>query len=197
MLLRTPLLVPIEPWEQYLEHISKRARREWRYASRSHPGACYREIPLERLQIQRWMQLWERQMVEGRHPRWTYSAEQFERERWRLFTVGIGVQLLLVCDDYCYAGPPLYDKLEHPYAAKLMWFGAIRWCAEHAIKWLDLQGPGRMRWNEIKRDSHYKWLYVPRSFSNAMPWYSQCCPCGWRQLVFQPKQCAGCGANVA
>lgn len=196
MLLRTPLLIQIEPWEQYLEHIGKRARREYRYAVRAHPDAVYRETALERTHLQRWMRLWEQQMVEGRHPRWTYTAEQFERERWRLFDVGVGVHPLLICDDYCYAGPPLYDKTAHPYAAKLMWFGAIRWCAENAIRWLDLQGPGRMRWNELKRDSSYKWRYVPRG-ADSHPWYSQCCVCGWRQLVSYPQRCNGCGANAA
>lgn len=199
MLFRTPLLVPIEPWEAYLEHASKHARREYRHAAAAHPGCVYREIALERAYLQQWMLLWERQMVEGSHPRWTYSAEQFERERWRLFDVGVGVHPLLVCDDYCYAGPPLYDKAAHPHAAKLMWFGAIRWCAEHAIKWLDLQGPGRMTWRALleQHDRSYKWLYVP-SETRAHPeraeaWYSQCCPCGWRQLVIREGLCRGCG----
>lgn len=198
MLFRTPLLVPIEPWADYLEHVGRRARREYRYAQRAYPSVVYREIPLERAYLQRWMRVWEEQMVEGRHPRWTYTAEQFERERWRLFDVGIGVHPLLVCGDYCYAGPPLYDKTVHPHAAKLMWFGAIRWCAEHAIRWLDLQGPGRMTWRALleHRDRSYKWLYVPsaaRDPARAQPWYSQCCPCGWRQLVERETVCGGCG----
>lgn len=200
MLFRTPLLVQIEPWEQYLEHVSKRARREYRLAIRAHADARYREVPLERTQLQHWMWLWEQQMVEGRHPRWSYTAERFEREHWRLFDVGVGVHPLLICGDYCYAGPPLYDKVAHPYAAKLMWFGAIRWCTENAIKWLDLQGPGRMTWRALLEQPNrsYKWLYVPqasRAVALAQPWYSQCCPCGWRQLVEHETVCRGCGAS--
>ena len=71
-----------------------------------------------------------------------------------------------------------------------MWFGLIRWaCGE--IAWLDLGGGQQKRWNELKRDNHYKWLYVPKNIE-MQPWRVQICACGWRQLVDEPQPCRGC-----
>ena len=200
MVLRTPLLVRIEPWDDYLAHASRRCRREYRYALRAHPDAAYREVPLERTLLQRWMRVWEQQIVEGKHQKWTYSVERFEAERWRLFDVGFGVHPLLVCGDYCYAGPPLYEKDKTPFAAKLMWFGAIRWCSENGIRWLDLQGNGQKTWRGLLEQPHqsYKWLFVQPDVREhpelAEPWWSQCCLCGWRQLVVRESTCLRCAS---
>ena len=198
MLFRTPRLVKIEPWDDYLAHASKRTRREYRYACAAHPGDVYAEVPLERAELQHWMSVWERQIVEGKHQTWTYSVERFVDEGWRLFRCEAGVHPLLVCDEYCYAGPPLYEKEATPYAAKCMWFGAIRWCSENAVKWLDLQGPGAMTWRALLQnpDASYKWRYVsPEDRAHpelAAPWLSQCCACGWRQLVERESPCRHC-----
>ena len=200
MAFRTPRLVRIEPWEQYLKNSSKRARREYRYAQRAHPEE-YREISLERSFLQRWMDVWEEQVVEGKHPKWIHAVDTFFEHKWRVLACDSGIHPLLVCGDYCYAGPPLYRKKETPYAAKFMWFGTIRWCAEQGIKWLDLQGPGRsgvLTWRKLLQepDKSYKWLYVQPDIrenpDNAPAWISQCCPCGWRQLVVREGPCRGC-----
>ncbi len=201
MVLRTPLLVPIEPWDDYLARVSKRARREHRYAVKAHPNASYREVSMERPLLQRWMQVWAQQIVEGKRQTWTYSVERFVHERWRLFDIGVGVQPLLVCGDYCYAGPPLYEKEKTPYAAKFMWFGAIRWCAEHGLRWLDLGGGSQKTWRGLLEAPivSYKWLYVQTDVRHhperAPPWYSQACACGWRQLVERESACLRCASR--
>jgi hypothetical protein len=198
MVFRTPLLVRIEPWDEYLEHVSRRARREYRYAQAAHPDAAYREVPLERTLLQRWMDVWAEQIVEGKKQKWTYSVERFENEKWLLFDCGVGVHPLLVCDDYCYAGPPLYEKEKTPYAAKFMWFGAIRWCAENGVKWFDLGGGSQKTWRGLLEEpiESYKWIFVQTSIRRhpelAEPWWSQCCNCGWRQLVTKQEVCNGC-----
>lgn len=204
MQFRSPRLVRLEPFDDYLAHVGRRSRREWRYAQRAHAGDTVAEIPLERTSLLPWMRLWEGQIVEGRHPTWTYDVERFIAERyWRLLACSIGVHPLLVCGDYCYAGPPLYDKRAHPYAAKWMWFNAIRWAHEQGLAWLDLQGPGQTNWRALleQPDASYKFLYVQEDIRAhpelAEPWLSQCCPCGYRQLVIKQEACRGCWANVA
>ena len=201
MVFRSPRLVRIEPFDDYLAHLGKRARREYRYAEHAYPLLSCAEVPLERAQIQRWMRLWEAQIVEGRHPTWTVSVDQFISEGWRWLVSDIGAQPLLVCGSYCYAGPPIYDKEQDPYAAKFHWFAAIRWCAELGLEWLDLQGPGRTNWRALleQPDRSYKWLFVQRDIrehpERAEPWLSQCCPCGWRQLVVRESPCVQCSCR--
>ena len=198
MVYRSPRLVRVEPFDDYLANVSKRARREWRYAQRAHAGETVAEIPLERAELQRWMSLWESQIVEGKNPKWTYSIDRFIAEGWRLLACSVAVHPLLVCGEYCYAGPPLYDKRTHPYAAKFMWFSAVRWCHEQGVRWLDLQGPGRTNWRALLEnpDVSYKWMYIyketKRNPMAAEPWYSQCCQCGWRQLVTSREACKRC-----
>lgn len=201
MQFRSPRLVRLEPFDDYLAHIGRRARREYRYARSAHAGDSVAEIPLERASLSPWMQLWERQLVEGRHPKWTYTVEQFIAEGWRALACSVAVHPLLVCGNYCYAGPPLYDKRAHPYAAKWMWFNAIRWAYEQGLSWLDLQGPGRTNWRALleQPDASYKWIYISKSVrthpENQAPWLSQRCACGWRQLVVKATPCLGCGLS--
>jgi hypothetical protein len=157
-------------------------------------------VPLDVDELKEWMALWAQQIVERHYPRWTYTAEQFRDEGWRIVRCDHSLHPLLMCGDYCYAGPPLYDKRAHPLAARFMWFSSIRFAFEQGLQWFDLGGGDRKTWRKAvaERDESYKWQYVTRKVKEhpelEEPWYSQICPCGYRQLVLKEEPCRRCSS---
>jgi hypothetical protein len=198
LVLKTPLLVPLPAtFEQYLENATKRCRYECKNA----PKIDYVEVGFNVDKVEYWMRLWEKQPIKGGFPKWRrYTPQRFEAlEQAGILHVFValgsgyselGLQLVEVCDNYAYCHPPLYDKNTNAIA-KSMWFGLIRWACGK-LDWLDLGGGGgQKRWNELKRDNHYKWLYVPKNIEQK-PWRVRLCACGWRQLIDEQAACRGC-----
>lgn len=193
MILKTPRLVRVEPFDDYLAHLSYSGRRKYRKTR-----GTYSEVPFDAELLARWMALWETQIVNGKRVKFRkYTPERYRREGWRLFRAEAALHPLLVCGDYCYGGPPLYDKREHPEMAARCWFGAIRWCAENGIAWFDLGGGSQKTWRGLLEspDRSYKWLYVQRDVKRnpilAQSWKVQVCrECGWRQLVYAENACS-------
>ena len=191
MQLKTPRLVRIE--SDYPAHISKRARYERKQVfDRSDFGHLGMDVP----KLAYWMAVWERQIVDGRHPKWhRYTPEKFEAEGWTLYGNELGIHPILICDEYAYAGPPLYDKTRTPWMARFLWFHTID-ALDSIVSWLDLGGGSNGTWRDLLRnpDKSYKWLYVQPDLRKepAPPWRVQVCQCGWRQLIYEPTQCARC-----
>ena len=189
--LKTPLLVPLpETFEQYLENATKRCRYECKHA----PEIRHREVQFDKARVAYWMSLWEKQPIRGGFPKWRrYTPERFEQRAnegiLHVLDADIGLQMVEQYDRYIYCHPPLYDKKDG--IAKSIWFGTIRWACGKA-DWLDLGGGGAQKyWSDLKRDKHYKWLYVPKNIQRQ-PWKVQVCVCGWRELVCERKPCSRC-----
>lgn len=197
MALKTPRLV--ELGGDYAGRISKKARYERRRARAQRAG--YGPEPFDVERLARFMALWSRQIVAGRHPVWhRYTPERFAAEGWRLYGCEEALHPVLICDDYAYAAAPMYDKAATPWAAKVCWFGLIDALAGRC-RWLDLGGGSRGTWRDLleRPDRSYKWLYVPpavrRAPAAAPALYAQVCRCGWRQLVEHAMPCRGCASR--
>ena len=197
--LKTPLLVPLPAtFDEYLRITTKRGRYEFKHA----PKIEVVEVGFDIDQVDYWMRLWETQPIKGGFPKFRkYTPAKCQQLHNKgilhVFTAlgagcsEVGLQMLEICGDYAYCHPPLYDKSNQ--IAKSMWFGLIKWsCGK--FRWLDLGGGQQRRWDELKRNANYKWLYVPKNIE-TQPWKVQICRCGWRELICAPKPCSRCASG--
>lgn len=199
MQLKTPRLLRLT--HDYVPSCGKRTRYERRKAFAAGAAESYRRLEFDRDRLAAFMELWTRQRVYGHKPHWhRYTPEKFEQEQWSLFGCENGLHPVLICDDYAYAGPPLYDKTRRPWMARYLWFKLIDWLIDEGkVKWLDFGGGQQKTWRQLLEDPDisYKWQYIPkgqRSPAIAEPWRSQVCRCGWRQLVTEPSPCRKCSS---
>lgn len=199
MLYKTPRLLRLTA--DYVAISGKRTRYERRraYAAGENTRQSYARLAFDCDRLAEFMALWTRQRVFGRRPQWhRYTPEKFEREHWSVFGCALGLHPVLICDSYAYAGPPLYDKVRHPWLAKFLWFKLIDWLIdEDRVQWLDFGGGSQKTWQGLLEtpDESYKWQYIPKSQrdpAHARPWRVQLCRCGWRQLVTEAEPCRGC-----
>jgi hypothetical protein len=202
--MKTPLLVYTNTdFQTYLTSISRSARYEYRQAMKAGAGLSYGPIVFDRIFVADWMAFWMTQLILGnKHPRWRqWTPALAEKIGVRVFCAdrSLGIQMAEVCGDYAYAWPVLYNKVKHPWVAKLMWFKLIEWCCQQpAIDYLDLGGGNGKTWRELlmNRDRrNYKWKYVPKHVKDhpedAPAWGVFVCEkCGWRAL--NENRCSRC-----
>jgi len=185
---RTPLLIDVRTgtFDAYLRSLAKTGRKNFKHVEKVNSDVTYSHVEFDRAQVQRFMDLWEQQEVEGKKRQWAFGTGFLEllnqRRQLLCFTATrtgppqeiLGLHFIEKHGDYAYCHPPMYDKDDHSdrSIAKYMWFRLIEWAlADPALGWLDLGGGDNGSWRDllINRDQHegYKWLYVPDAIKNA------------------------------
>lgn len=169
----------VKSFEEYLQSISKSARKNWRYAQKHNRDLEYRIIPFNREKVQSFMDLWERQLIRGIPRKWAFGVEYPEKVdiagRLRCFVAQRGGEEVSMHfvenhEGYIECHPPMYDKIKNSdrYLAKFMWFNLIKFAIESKeMDWIDIGGCGDNSWPETIRSrkeyphNEYKWKYVP------------------------------------
>lgn len=212
MQLRTPLLAKTQPkFKDYLASLTKSARHNYRAAMRENEGRRYVRIPYHEHTIEHFMGLWERQEVDGKHPRWVFGPEYFKNQdaigSLRLFVVLeheslIGMHPTEKHGRYIYSHPPCYDKARHPELARFMWFELMQWACENGVDYVDLGGGSNGTWRDcakarVNGPFAYKWRYVPKTAKenpeDELPFVQMRCECGSKQITVSPLPCRRCG----
>lgn len=166
-------------FEQYLKSLSKAGRKSYKYAQKHNEDLTYMKIIFDRELIERFMKLWEQQVIRGRHRRWKFGVghvEDLEKQNKLLVFAALdksefrAVHFIQLHENYIEAHPPMYDK-EYGYKrylAKWMWFNLIKYVMENHLPNIDMGGNIDSSWREmIKRrqefkNPKYKWLYIPQ-----------------------------------
>ena len=170
----------VKNFEDYIQSLSRPARKNYRYAQKHNADLKYSEVPYDGEEMERWMKLWEQQLIRGKRVTWAfgrgYLEDSLREGRLLCFAADKGNERIAMHfvekrDGYVECHPPMYDKEKyaHRYLAKFMWFSLIKWAMEERedIKVLDFGGGGEPDWREmiIHRDKYpnpaYKWMYVP------------------------------------
>lgn len=164
-------------FDEYIKSLSKHARKDWVYVKKHNSDLLYECIPYERELVQRYMYLWEMQLIRGERKKWAFGIgvldELNERGELLVFRARkgeetIAVHFVQIRSGFIECHPPMYDKKDSKrYLAKFMWFNLIRYAMENNLPPLDLGG-GTPSWREtIKRrdefpNGRYKWIFIPR-----------------------------------
>ena len=167
-------------FKAYIGSLSNKARKNYRYVEKWNDDLEYSLVPYDGDEVERWMKLWERQLIRGKNVTWAFGRGYLEESladgRLIVFTAErkgeiIAMHFVEKREGYVECHPPMYDKEKyaHRYLAKYMWFSLIKWAIEEQedIKVLDFGGGGEPDWREmiIHRDKYpnpaYKWIYVP------------------------------------
>lgn len=159
-------------FEEYLSSLSKPARKNYKTAIKRNHDLRYEQVPFDREEVERYMQLWEHQLVRGKTIQWGFPIGHVEdlaaRKELCVFRGGtLALHFIQKRSGFWECHPPMYDKKDSGrYLAKWMWFSLIRYAIENKMVPLDLGG-GIDDWREhIKHrfeypNPAYKWMYVP------------------------------------
>ncbi len=169
----------VESFADYIKSLSKSARKNYRYARKHNEDLEYKNSPFDKNQVERFMELWERQLIRGKPRKWAFSVEYpaivAHKDRLRCFLAQKGAEEVSLHfvenhDGYIECHPPMYDKTKYSkrYLAKFMWFKLIKYAIESTdMDWVDIGGCGDASWPETIRKrkeyphNEYKWKYVP------------------------------------
>jgi hypothetical protein len=184
----TPLLINVHAgtFDEYVKSLSKSGRKNFSYVQKANIDLAYARVQYQPALIQRFMDLWEKQKIDGSTRSWAFGLGfvEFLEMRGHLMCFAATLRtepseilaLHFVEKHGCYVicHPPMYDKEAHShrYIAKYMWFRLIEYClAAPSIDWLDLGGGHNGSWRDLllNRDKigGYKWHYVPESTKAA------------------------------
>ena len=207
---RTPLLVPVDStFEEYKKSLSKPAKKNLKTSYKRCSDYQWILVPYDSELTLQFMQLWESQLVFGKHPRWIFGVDHFDRlaKSGALVTALVvkgetahGMHLIEVYGDYAYSQPPMYGKSDD--IGTFMWFRMIEALCESDIKWFDLGGAFHGTWVDLLKDRSdpilkYKWRYVPQAVKDnpdsQEPWERLDCSCGAKQIVLHRRGCKWCG----
>lgn len=162
--------------EHYTASLSKKARKNFTYVQRHNADLIYEPIPFDRDLVERFMRLWEQQLIRGKNVQWAFPIGHVEnlndQGALHCFCARKGNDIISVHfvqdhGNHIECHPPMYDKVHADrYLAKFMWFSLIRYAIENKWPMLDMGG-GPDDWQEhIKNrenypNPQYKWIYVP------------------------------------
>ena len=156
-------------FESYLAALSKPARKNYRQAMKLYGHLHYVEVPFVRDEVDRYMTLWEKQLVRGQAIRWGHTIDSLQkhirRGRFKVFSCGIAMQYIVGRDGYWNAEPVMYDK-QYDYLATYMWFQLFRYAINERLTPINLGGGDDDDWiytlKHWKEHKHqYKFRYVP------------------------------------
>ncbi len=169
---------------KYLKSLSKAEKKNYKYATKQNRDLTYFKTPFSRQLIEKFMRLWEQQVIRGRHRRWKFNINHIEnlekQDQLMVFVakdkddIPQSVHFVQLHKNYIEAHPPMYDKSYgyDRYLAKWMWFNLIKYVMDNKLPHIDMGGPIDTSWREmIKRreefkNSKYKWLYIPEGVKN-------------------------------
>ena len=167
-------------FELYLKSLSKASRKNYTYAQKHNQDLTYMKIPFDRRLVEKFMRLWEQQVIRGRHRQWKFPVDHVEQlaKQNKLMVFAalnnkafISVHFVELHENYIEAHPPMYDKQygSKRYLAKWMWFNLIKYAMDNHLPNIDMGGNIDTSWREMikRRDEFknpkYKWLYVPKA----------------------------------
>lgn len=167
----------VKNFDEYIKSLSPSAQKNYAYVQKHNQDLSYEKAEFNREEVEKFMRLWELQLVRGKPIQWAYPVGHVEQlsEHGRLLyfralkgkekVAGHFVQLH---ENFIECHPPMYEKSEenqNRYLAKFMWFNLIRYAIDNHLPPLNLGG-GVDRWREMikRRDEFpnpaYKWIYV-------------------------------------
>ena len=212
----TPFLINtgIKDFDQYIKSLSPNARKHYKKAVNRNKDIEYACVDFDPVVAGNFMKLWERQIVEGRHIKWTFGLPYLKylagKNKLLCFTAQIKNTYDIIClqfaeyyDNYVIGVAPLYDKDQYleRTIAKYMWFQLINYSITHpGIKWVDLGAHGSRTWRELvflyKKGTlnSYKWQFVP-AYIKENPGLAE--PYITRNSIFQCKIYLGEKKNKA
>ncbi|MCH7928181.1 MAG: GNAT family N-acetyltransferase [Candidatus Dadabacteria bacterium] len=169
----------ISEFSRYIQSLSNKARKNFRYVQKHNADLTYSEVPYEADKMEWWMKLWEQQLIRGKRVTWAfgrgYLEESLREGKLVCFEAykgdeAIAMHFVEKQNGYLECHPPIYDKEKYSrrYMAKYLWFELIKWAIlQPDIDMIDFGGGGEPDWREmiIHRDKYpnpaYKWMYVP------------------------------------
>ena len=167
-------------FDEYIKSITQKARKNYAYVRKHNKDLIYKMIPYGREEMERFMGIWEQQLIRGTRRRWAFRIGYLDRleelGKLRCFAAYKGNETVAMHfvenhKGYVECHPPMYEKEKYSkrYMAKFMWFSLIRHAIEsNDMEWIDMGGGGESNWRDmiINRDKYpnpqYKWMYVPK-----------------------------------
>lgn len=169
-------------FSDYLKSLSKSARKNYKYTFKHNQDLKYKKISFDRNLIERFMKLWEQQIIRGRKRHWKFGinhVQDLEKQNRLMVFAGfdksepVAVHFIELHDSYIEAHPPMYDKNfgSSRYLAKWMWFSLFKFAMDKHMLFIDMGGGIDTSWQEtikrrlepeISKYTKYKWQYVPK-----------------------------------
>lgn len=167
-----------QPFPEYILSLSEPARKNYRYVQKHNHDLVYEQVLFNREEVEKFMQLWEHQLIRGQFRQWAFPVGHVEdlQQKGELMVfaakragVAVALHFIQKRDGYWECHPPMFEKNkgnQKKYLAKFMWFSLIKFACENRIGSLDLGG-GPDDWQEHlrNRDKYpnpaYKFIYIP------------------------------------
>lgn len=169
----------------YARNLSYKARKQLAYIVKHNKDITYRWVPFNRELVEKFMAIWQRQLVRGKPIEWAFTVDHIQNlaDRGKIevfqaqYPSGIPVALHFIQkqDGFIECHPPMFEKSEENqkrYLAKFMWFNLIQYAIDHGLPPLNFGG-GVDDWPEMVRrrkefpNPQYKWIYVPEFVKNG------------------------------
>lgn len=163
-------------FDEYIESLSKKARKNYAYVVKHNPDLVYCQVEFNREKIERFMRLWQEQLIRGKPIEWAYGIGYVEdlaaRGELLVFEANesnetIAMHFIQERNGFWECGPPMYSKkYNNRYLAKFMWFNLIRYAISNKLDILDMGG-GSDEWRDMLKNRikypnpAYKFIYVP------------------------------------
>ena len=165
-------------FDEYLHLLSKPAKKNYAYTRKHNQDLIYEMVPYDKEEVEKFMNLWEQQLVYGKPIQWCFPYKFIENLaingkllcfRARKGDETIAVHFIQKRIGFWESHPPMYEKTEENekrYLAKYMWFSLIKYFIQHQLEPLDMGG-GVDSWRDTIRrrqefpNLNYKWTYVP------------------------------------
>lgn len=172
------IIEPLPNFDDYIKSLSESARKNYAYIKKHNSDLVYQEVQFDEKLCERFMQLWERQLIRGQYRQWAFPVSHVRAiaDEGRLKVFGaylngnpVSLHFIERHGNVWECHPPMYEKSQNNlrrYLAKYMWFNLIKYIGENRLGMLDLGG-GPDLWKQHIRERakypnpQYKWLYVP------------------------------------
>lgn len=172
------LIEPPPTFKEYIESLSKKAKQNYAYTTKKNQDLTYESLPFVREEVEKFMQLWERQLIRGEYKQWAFPVEHVAdlQSKGLLKVYGasrngqrVSIHFIQKQEGFWECHPPLYEKQfgNARYLGKFMWFNLIRIACEEGLGILNMGGGIDTSWHEMIRrreefpNPAYKWIYVP------------------------------------
>ncbi|QWD81928.1 hypothetical protein [Polynucleobacter sp. MWH-S4W17] len=164
-------------FSDYINSLSNPAQKNYRAAKKRNADLDYCEIQYDEALVDKYMKIWERQLVHGEPVTWNFKINYLrklaKKNKLKVFSGGdLAIHFIEKRGGYWLCHAPLYDKINNDrYLAKWMWFKLIEYAINNNMMPLDMGG-GPNNWRKYIEDREkfpsqkYKWMYVPENIKN-------------------------------
>lgn len=171
-------------FEEYIKSLGKSTQKNHHYVEKHNKDLEYNLVPFNKIDVERFMQIWERQLVYNRHIKWVFGINHvqnlanknellvFEARKKRFVELMahpksevLAMHFIQRRIGYWECHPPMYDKIHNErYLGKYMWFSLFKYSIENKLEHMDIGGFSDDWVKNLKdRPRTYKWIYVPES----------------------------------